>query len=102
MMIVMAADATGDQIDDIVQRVEDHGLTAHLSRGAERAVIGVVGDGRSIQKDLFLHMPGVDRVVPISRPYKLASREFHPADTVVEAGAFIVANGGGGACGDCG
>jgi 3-deoxy-7-phosphoheptulonate synthase len=90
MMIVMVGNATAKQVDDIVRKVEEQGLKAHLSQGAERAVIGVVGDGRSLHKDPFLHMPGVDRVVPISRPYKLASREFHPADTVVDANGLRI------------
>ncbi len=83
MMIVMRTDATQDQISSVVARVEQHGLTAHLSRGIERTVIGVVGDGRPIPKENFLTLPGVDHTVAISRPYKLASREFNPANTVI-------------------
>jgi len=76
MMIIMQTDATQQQITTVVERVEVNGLHAHLSQGEERTVIGVIGDGRMIFKDQFLHLPGVDRVIPISRPYKLASREF--------------------------
>jgi len=77
-MIVMRTDATPEQIHMVVARVEGSGLHAHLSKGEERTVIGVVGDGRPIQQELFLYVPGVDRILPISRPYKLASREFIP------------------------
>ncbi len=83
MMIVMRTDATQDQISSVVARVEQHGLAAHLSRGTERTVIGVVGDGRPIPQENFLTLPGVDHTVAISRPYKLASREFHPDDTII-------------------
>jgi 3-deoxy-7-phosphoheptulonate synthase len=76
MMIIMRTDATQQQIASVVQRVEVNGLRAHLSQGEERTVIGAVGDGRPVLKDQFLHLPGVDRVIPITRPYKLASREF--------------------------
>lgn len=77
MLIIMRTDASPSQIATIVERVQHHELTAHLSRGEERTVIGVVGDGRPYQyHEQFLHLPGVDRVMPISRPYKLASREF--------------------------
>jgi 3-deoxy-7-phosphoheptulonate synthase len=69
MMIIMQTDATKRQISTVVERVEDNGLRAHLSKGEERTVIGVVGDGRALFKDQFLRMPGVDRVIPISRPY---------------------------------
>jgi len=81
MMIVMRTDATHEQIAVVVDRIEGNGLQAHLSHGAERTVIGAVGDGRPVIKDQFLHLPGVDRIVPISRPYKLASREFRPANS---------------------
>jgi 3-deoxy-7-phosphoheptulonate synthase len=79
MMIIMRTDATSEQIDQVVVKVEQHGLKAHLSRGEERTVIGVVGDGRPFSlQEQFVYMVGVDRVLPISRPYKLASREFIP------------------------
>src|SRR5512135_1906834 len=79
MLIIMRTDASQEQISIVVNRVEVHGLTAHLSHGEERTVIGVVGDGRPYQyHEQFLHLPGVERIVPISPPYKLASRDFIP------------------------
>jgi len=78
----MRTDASQDQIAAIVNRVEIHGLIAHLSHGEERTVIGVVGDGRPYQyHEQFLHLPGVERIVPISPPYKLASRDFIPENS---------------------
>lgn len=82
MMIIMRTEATADQIASVVERVESAGLSAHLSQGIERTVIGAIGDGRPIIRDQFVQMPGVDRVVPISRPYKLASREFRPENSI--------------------
>jgi 3-deoxy-7-phosphoheptulonate synthase len=82
MMIIMRTDADQEQIDHVVERVQHFGLRAHLSTGEERTSIGAIGDGRPVDKDLFLYLPGVDRVVPITRPYKLASREFRPQNTV--------------------
>ena len=78
MMVIMRTDATPEQVTAVVERVESYGLRAHLSRGDERTIIGAIGDGRPVLQDQFLILPGVDRVVPISRPYKLASREFSP------------------------
>jgi 3-deoxy-7-phosphoheptulonate synthase len=78
MMIIMRADATKKEIDMVVDRVKLNGLRAHISTGDERTVIGAIGDGRPVYRDQFMHLPGVDRVLPISRPYKLASREFRP------------------------
>jgi len=82
MMIIMSTEATTDQVANVVQRVEAEGLNAHLSQGAERTIIGVVGDIRRINKEQFLLMAGVDHIVPISRPYKITSREFIPEDSV--------------------
>jgi 3-deoxy-7-phosphoheptulonate synthase len=80
-MIIMRTEATQSQIASVVSRVEEQGLRAHISRGEERTIIGAIGDGRPINRDQFVLMPGVDRIVPISRPYKLASREFIPQDS---------------------
>ena len=82
MMIIMATEASSEQVAAVVSRVEAAGLHAHLSQGAERTVIGVVGDIRQINREQYRLMPGVDGIVPISRPYKLASREFIPQDSV--------------------
>jgi 3-deoxy-7-phosphoheptulonate synthase len=81
MMIIMRTDATQEQISAVVERVESQGLKAHLSSGVERTVIGVVGDRLKISLSQYVHLAGVDRIVPISRPYKLTSREFSPQDT---------------------
>jgi len=78
MMIITSTDATPDQIEAIVSKIEQEGLHAHLSRGVEHTVIGVVGDIRQVNREQFSLLPGVERIVPISRPYKLCSREFIP------------------------
>ncbi len=83
MMIIMRASASSREIEQVIHRVRALGVQAHLSQGAERTVIGVVGDVRLVPREEFLHLPGVDRIIPISRPYKLASREFHPWDSEV-------------------
>lgn len=82
MMIIMSTEATTDQIANVVARVEAEGLHAHLSQGEERTVIGVVGDIRHVNRDGFRRLNGVASIVPISRPYKLTSREFIPNDSV--------------------
>ncbi len=82
MMIIMATEASTDQIASVVARVEAEGLHAHLSQGTERTIIGVVGDIRWVNREQFLLMPGVNSIVPISKPYKLTSREFIPNDSV--------------------
>lgn len=81
MMIIMRSNATEEEIGNVVRLVQANGLGAHLSQGEERTVIGAIGDGRPVDRDQFLYMPGVDRIVPISRPFKLASREFSPENS---------------------
>lgn len=81
-MIIMRADATQQEIAHVIDRVETHGLRVHLSKGEERVIIGAIGNGRTVERDIFAILPGVDRVVPISRPYKVTSREFSPQNTV--------------------
>jgi 3-deoxy-7-phosphoheptulonate synthase len=76
MMIIMNVEASQEQINAVVARIEAHGFKAHLSQGEERTIIGVVGNNPITTRDQFNYMPGIDRIVPISRPYKLASREF--------------------------
>ena len=82
MMIIMNMEATQEQIDTVVARIEANGFKAHLSRGEERTVIGVVGNNPIKTREQFMHLPGIDRIVPISRPYKIASRELIPENTV--------------------
>jgi 3-deoxy-7-phosphoheptulonate synthase len=81
MMIIMRTNATQKQIDAVIDTLQVNGLRAHLSQGEERTVIGAIGDGRPVNTAPFAYLPGVDRVVPISRPYKLASREFIPGNS---------------------
>jgi 3-deoxy-7-phosphoheptulonate synthase len=81
MMIIMSTEASEVQIDEVLAKIDTLGFTPHTSRGAERTVIGVVGNNPINARDTFMVMDGVDRIVPISRPYKLASREFIPENS---------------------
>ncbi len=95
MIIVMSAGCTQDQLDRIERHINDRGLSANLSQGVERTVIGVIGQIDPAFQNEVEVMDGVSEVVRISKPYKLASREFNPQDTVVEIGNDGVAIGGG-------
>jgi len=84
-MIVMKEGATRDQVDAVVERVESVGAAAHVSQGEVLTVVGAIGDRERIANLDLAGAPGVDRVVPISKPYKLASKQFkHGASTIVE------------------
>jgi 3-deoxy-7-phosphoheptulonate synthase len=90
MMIIMRAQATQKQIEAVIDVLQQRGLRAHLSTGEERTVIGAIGDGRPIDKASFAFLPGVDRVVPITRQYKLASREFIPTNSSFALDGFQI------------
>ncbi len=82
MIIIMKHAATTAQVANVAARVEQMGCQAHLSEGVERTIIGVIGNERPIDREQIERMAGVERTVPVLRPFKLASREFHPQDTV--------------------
>ncbi len=84
MVIIMQSGASTQEIGAIVKQIELAGMRAHLSQGEERTIIGMVGNDRPIDRSTFELMSGVDRVVPILRPYKLASRDFKKDDTVIQ------------------
>src|SRR5580698_9203956 len=78
--------ADPSSIDRVIAEIERMGNKAHLSRGEFRTVIGAVGEEGSLDQAHLASLDGVEKVVPIMKPYKLASREFHEEDTVVEIG----------------
>ena len=84
MIVVMKTSSSQDEINEVVKRIEGSGLKAHISQGTEHTVIGVLGQTFSEIQDMLLLLPGVEEVIPISKPYKLASWEFHPQNTVVK------------------
>ena len=83
MIIVMKPHSSDQQISAIIARVESLGYRVHLSKGEETTIIGVIGDDRPIDREQFEVLDGVEKTVPILKPFKLASRDMHPADTLV-------------------
>lgn len=75
MVIIMRMESNREEIDNIVQTVTEKGFVPHPIYGEQRTVIAVIGDNPIVLREQFLRMPGVDRVMPISRPYKITSRE---------------------------
>ncbi len=84
MIIVMKSGASAGEISFVVSQVEASGYRAHLSQGTERTIVGVVGDDRPLQSHNFELLPGVEQIVRILQPFKLASRDFHPEPTIVD------------------
>jgi len=90
MIVVMKANATRGQIVNVTARIEGMGCQAHISEGQERTIIGIIGNGRPLDREQLERLDGVDRAVPVLRPFKLSSRDFHPQDTVVPINGVAV------------
>lgn len=88
MIVVMKSDATQEEIDTVISTIKELGYKAHIIEGILRTVIGAVGDERGKPNHLesLSVLAGVEKVVPILQPYKLASREVKPQNTVVKVG----------------
>ncbi|MDK1031180.1 MAG: 3-deoxy-7-phosphoheptulonate synthase [Planctomycetia bacterium] len=84
MIIVLKANATGEDLQTVVDRIREMGLDAHVSQGEFRTIIGAIGDESKLRLERFLGLPFVDTVMPVMRPYKLASLDFHPELTVID------------------
>ena len=94
MIIVLKKGATEAELQEIVSRIEEHHLSAHVSKGEETTVIGVVGIRIPPElPDLIERLPGVERTMRISKPYKLASREFKAENTVIKIGDVRIGGG---------
>ena len=90
MIIVMSPNAPQASIDRVVGEIKRMGCQPHLSQGKFRTVIGAVGEEGIVDQNHLASLDGVEKVVPIMKPYKLASREFHEEDTIVEVGGGSV------------
>jgi 3-deoxy-7-phosphoheptulonate synthase len=90
MVVVMRPGASPEEIDTVVDRVEQAGGSAFVSRGVQRTIVGLVGDVAAFQSLDLLALPGVADVVRVSKPYKLVSREHHPEATTVSVGGVPI------------
>jgi 3-deoxy-7-phosphoheptulonate synthase len=93
MIIIFRKDAHEDQIQSTLRKIEALGYTPHLSRGAVKTICGVTGDDRALSESEFDQLPGVESVLRVLKPYKLASKEFHPDPTRVVVNGIEVGQG---------
>ncbi len=93
MLIVMEKKAKPEEIDGVVKAIESRGYTARAIPGGERVSIGILYNDGPVDAAQFLGLPGVKDAVPITRPYKLVSREFQPEDTVIKIGNISIGSG---------
>src|SRR5712691_2928213 len=93
MIIVVRPNSTPEQIDHILERIQELGYRPHVSKGELRTIIGVIGDENKLQAEPLAAIPGVEQVLPILKPFKLSSREFHAADSLVWVGRVCIGGG---------
>jgi 3-deoxy-7-phosphoheptulonate synthase len=90
MIIVMSRKAAPEHVKAVTDRVREIGLRPEVSVGEDRSVIGVIGGNAYAYREAFAHLPGIQEIVQITKPFKLASREFQPRDTVVDVGGVPI------------
>jgi 3-deoxy-7-phosphoheptulonate synthase len=90
MIVVMSQGASRDQIDAVLRKIEEFGLQTHPIYGVEKTVIGVIGDDKTKVVETMAGYPGVEQIIPILKPYKFASRETHPQDTLIDVSGVII------------
>lgn len=93
MIIVLKPDATQQQINHLLEKVQKLGLTPHLSKGTERTIIGIIGPEDVLRVTPLEAFPGVEKVMPVLSPYKLVSREFKPDNSVIDLGKGVKIGG---------
>lgn len=90
VIIVMKHGASQAQVEHVVSKIEELGYKSHLSHGEERTIIGVIGDDRPIDSGKFEPIQGVEKILPVLKPFKIASREMHPLDSLVKIDGLTV------------
>ena len=90
MIIVLRKDVTEAQIEHIADRIKEAGLTVHISKGEDRTIVGAIGDEALMAKVQLQALPGVEKVMPIMKPYKVVSREFHKENSIVNVNGVVI------------
>src|SRR3978361_1453951 len=95
MIVVMKTGSTPAQVEHVIQLVQEMGLKEHVIQGTERTVVAVIGNDRFKDRTVLESVDGVDKVVPILAPYKMASKEVKKERTVVSLGGTLGGKVGG-------
>ena len=83
MIVVLKPGLKPEEIQKVIERIESFGLKAHISEGKERTIVGAIGDERLMADQTLESFPGVEKVLPILKPYKLVSREFQTHNSII-------------------
>ncbi len=93
MIIILSPQAADSDLDELVTNLKDRGYGVHVSKGVEKTVVGVIGahdDDKLLIAEQLSSLAYVERVVPILKPYKVVSREFHPDKTIIKVGGVDI------------
>ncbi|MFC4767642.1 3-deoxy-7-phosphoheptulonate synthase [Effusibacillus consociatus] len=93
MVIVMNREATEKDLETLKQAIEELGMQVHISKGEERTIVGLIGNKRNVEGFPFMSFNGVESVVHVTHPFKLASRDFHPDSTIVDVDGVQIGGG---------
>ena len=93
MIIVLKPDVTKKQFDHVIERIKELGLKPMVSKGTERTIIGVIGPEDALRTQPLEVIPGVEKVMPVLKPYKLVSREFKPEPSMIDVGGGVTIGG---------
>lgn len=90
MIVVMRPKCAESEIEQVVNSIREAGLKEHISHGLEHTIVGIVGQTLPELRDRLELLAGVEEIIPVSKPYKLSSREFHPLDTTVQVDGVAI------------
>ncbi len=93
MVVVMQKGVSQAQIQLVENRLKAEGFSVHLSQGVNRTIMGVIGEPGQIDPQILASLPGVEKVVPIMQPFKLASRDFKHENSAIQVGSHLIGDG---------
>ena len=94
MVVIMKPGFTQEQLEAAIHTMEEGGVQVMVSKGAETTILGAEGNAAGIDQEKVSLLPGVDRVMRVTEPYKKANRKYHPDDTVIEVGGVKIGGKG--------
>ncbi len=93
MVVIMKREFTPEQLEKAVQAMEAGGVRVMVSKGSETTILGAEGDAGALNQEQLAQLPGVERVMRVSEPYKKANRKYHPDDSVIDIGGGVAIGG---------
>jgi 3-deoxy-7-phosphoheptulonate synthase len=93
MIVWLRKEHTAEQLEEVLRRIRETGCRPDVSEGTESTVIGLIGETKGIDENVFQELPWVERTIRITRPYKLVSREYQPASRRIKVGDMTIGDG---------